>query len=1037
MSLSPIAQAVVTDPGGGSAGYALVAASPGLAAQDAECLERSPGVSEYLHTKENPRPCFSFFQLPSGAWALSRRFVSGKRRGAFNRIVAHTLVLADDVLSALAEEPSLLTSHCTYRPLGRGAAEPLEFFQLGKMAADPKLSQLVDLSCQPPAALTRALIDLGTQRRRYLLRSFSVDELEERLAAVFGALEQDKNILLPQEPSYEELLRLAWSSLPPAGRRQVPWATHFAPGVRIAFRMLNAPNPPRAREQQAHTEDWRLVDQPGLSADSGAAALAAAVARDQPPLALRISDLARWSEQLRLFGGRGSLQRWLAWGTRWSQQIEHGCDSLSELRDLYAQVSRAAKLDPWIQASAVLRCTCHTIGKLMPDSGRYRETVDTVYAALTRHGLDETVLDAATLGTLSGGTFSELEAFATALALRALPPPPRGGAARESLFDTLIAELDVELGPVTAAVLLDLACELGSCRSAIGHRVVAFLVSESPASIDQARDRLAALPDPVPAGAMLVEALRETGSDWRSTVSDLVDDVLLPQLARREALPEAFAAELLSWTLGSASPESLTAALIAWRGEPYEVAVDQLRGWIAGETDLALQAVAGLTASQTLRPTARLAGVSLALARAGASPVHWMPFAVAEAVGFDGGDGSRQLADRVFMPLAELALTEDEAARCYEAVLAALSLQPQIAGRCHRLLFRLVVEACPRHPDETIRTFEGFFDAATRGLQSGAELAAWAPAIREARAALRRQRDDQQASYLVALWWQALARVDGSPPQDLLASLEWLLPRHRHAVVAAWLHRVQALAEQPGGQQLAAALQSLTRGDETLAHSFGNAKLKGEIHPRRHDLAAKLNELHQQVGGDPIALQELLDARALPSAEPERSFAVLRLLTSPDKLWPDIYDALETHFLIAAVEEVLEARPRWLMDVERLTAREQVLARVAKKLGLMARRQCQPAVEFLQWALDAPWSAGPAYSEQRAQRDLFIATLLASSEIARDRPWDLVEGLFEQRQGELLERLRQLASESKNPYLRSLAGSLKNRVMNLRGVAAY
>ena len=129
-----IGQAVVTDPGKGrGGGYVLVAASPGVAPHEAQHLQAAPQVTDYLHLEPSPGPFFSFYPLPGGRFALARRFVRGTRRGAFNRVVAHTLLVPRETLGEVAEEPWLLTTRCRFRDRAGGRERtPAE---LGEWAA--------------------------------------------------------------------------------------------------------------------------------------------------------------------------------------------------------------------------------------------------------------------------------------------------------------------------------------------------------------------------------------------------------------------------------------------------------------------------------------------------------------------------------------------------------------------------------------------------------------------------------------------------------------------------------------------------------------------------------------------------------------------------------------------------------------------------------------------------------------------------------------------------------------------------------------
>ena len=227
--LGEAAQALVTDPLVGSAsGYLLVAFSPGLERADAELLEQQPLVTDYLHLlpPAEKRSFFAFHPLPSGAWALTRRFLHGQRRGAFNRVVVHVLVLPPALLDSLGDPPLALRAHAY---LGEGR-EP--WIRLGDRLIEeggfggPPVA-LPRLAVLAPADLEEQRIAAILAQRDHLLAGWGEDRLRASLDKAFAALAAGR-LLLDQAPDEEQLLTLLFSLLPARDRRRLAFATHLS-----------------------------------------------------------------------------------------------------------------------------------------------------------------------------------------------------------------------------------------------------------------------------------------------------------------------------------------------------------------------------------------------------------------------------------------------------------------------------------------------------------------------------------------------------------------------------------------------------------------------------------------------------------------------------------------------------------------------------------------------------------------------------------------------------------------------------------------
>lgn len=246
--LGEIAQALVTDPLTGSAsGYSLVGASPGLARADAEHLAQQPLVTDYLHLLPEQRSFFAYHPLPSGAWALTRRFLHGKRRGAFNRVVVHALVLPPELLDRLDDPPLALRSDAV---LGEDG-EP--WIRLGDRLIEESVFAggplpLPPLAVAAPADLAERRVAALLGQREHLLASWGAERLRAVLTQSFAALARGR-LLLDQGPEEEQFLGLVFSLLPWRDRRRLAFTTHLPIEALRLFRLAAIDSPRQVLER--------------------------------------------------------------------------------------------------------------------------------------------------------------------------------------------------------------------------------------------------------------------------------------------------------------------------------------------------------------------------------------------------------------------------------------------------------------------------------------------------------------------------------------------------------------------------------------------------------------------------------------------------------------------------------------------------------------------------------------------------------------------------------------------------------------------
>ncbi|MEM7246269.1 MAG: hypothetical protein AAF533_13050 [Acidobacteriota bacterium] len=232
-----VPQVLVTDPAPDEgAGYMVVGRSPLVRSDEVRELDDAVGATDFLHETEKAGPYFSFFPLASGRWACCRRFLSGKRRGAYNRIVAHVLLLEAEPLAKLGHDVRLLSSSCRYRSPSMRSPELLP--ACSARAASSADGQLEDLELLLPRDVRAASAALDDRLTDHLLGCWGHRRLTSALRWVLQRSEAGTRVLLPQETACEALLKLAWSRLPPGTRRRTSWTTHLAPPV-SRFRLAN------------------------------------------------------------------------------------------------------------------------------------------------------------------------------------------------------------------------------------------------------------------------------------------------------------------------------------------------------------------------------------------------------------------------------------------------------------------------------------------------------------------------------------------------------------------------------------------------------------------------------------------------------------------------------------------------------------------------------------------------------------------------------------------------------------------------------
>ncbi|HEX6159809.1 MAG TPA: hypothetical protein VF111_06560 [Thermoanaerobaculia bacterium] len=223
-----------TDDIPGRGGYAVVGISPGVAQAERLFVAQNFGISDFLHDPQNDRTFYSFFRVPGGRRAFTRRFANGRRRnGTQNRLFVHTLFFDDALFDGLAGLPWLLLEG-TVRAEGTSEWQPLRN-EVPWLSGDalPALEAEVDA----------AIVDDLPRRlnARLALASKDVADAPEVVAGVIAALRDQKRVALPQGRGYEWLTLLAWSMLPRRDREELAWTQHDTLNISaVTFHLANA-----------------------------------------------------------------------------------------------------------------------------------------------------------------------------------------------------------------------------------------------------------------------------------------------------------------------------------------------------------------------------------------------------------------------------------------------------------------------------------------------------------------------------------------------------------------------------------------------------------------------------------------------------------------------------------------------------------------------------------------------------------------------------------------------------------------------------
>lgn len=1000
MSEALIGQTIVTDPAvGGSSGYLLVAASESVRPEDRQHLEAVPQVSDYLHlTKDERETFFSFHRLPSGAWAFSKRFFHGKRRGEFNRIVNHSLIISEREMDELWWEPWLLVTACQFQE--RGGTVEESYDQLTARAGEPGQRSVRDVVAIAQYDLADCRYTMIEGRCDFLRTAWGGEVgLISNLAEVFAAVENRCPLLLTQDQWTEQLLYLAWSTLPLSDRQRIAWTAHIAPGGGAFFRLALSPDPYAARAEQEKPEEWvvfvrdEILDGAGSEslAREGSEPLARCVVMDSPPF--RKSDLNLATQGLGLSTSGLKVAKLLIHLEKSDDGPAEGFNSAEDLARFFdsRKITGRVELETWERSDRWLELAADTLVNLYRAGTPWDKACDVIYQVLAdkKRALADLLVKPEALREIERrgqGARRLITTLALSLKLSlgfpptvsrtwkedllaALPPPPRGGFGKASDLPA-------------ARVLADLA--FGLARSASHQTQEAFrLLQEEPEGFAAVMARLEASTPNLPLTRQLLHAALEAGN--LKGAGQIAKNHLVPLL---EMNPESALSlgEDLDRFLDAlrAAPLGLVSALQDWPSKIYGHAVETLKRWIDTAKTAALQ-VAEEAASprhaQAIREDLAILGLAEQLADGGAPASSWLPFARAEAIVLH--ESQEPAANFQFISFLERARIQDREegiSRVAEEILRDMGRKEVHLGPAFRAMVERVAPGFKHHVLMTVATFARLSNLSEPFFRE------WGETVAVVAAALTKGGYPQDASMLCRNWWESLAHF---PLQRVspaaLQMLNELRGHDRRAVANLWISKIPAYGNKVGGDELERAMRRLTAGDPHadpgLLVNFDLEAVGRQLREGRMDIefaVAQVEEILLRAKASHQLLKALQDL--LPKEGPERAHAVVRLLLSKEIL-PSTQRLIELNLrdeALRAAKKKLHA-VLWPLPLSELARRPNLLLAVARRYGEMYTSTPDESNDFLRWAAEdgrfdavsafldraeTTWSLGESYLDQ-------------------------------------------------------------------------
>ncbi len=767
-----------TDDIPGRGGYAVVGVSRGVTQAERLFVAQNFGISDFLHDPQNDRTFYSFFRVPGGRRAFTRRFASGRRRnGTQNRLFVHTLFFDDALFDGLSGLPWLLLEGTVRAEGSDDEWEPLRnaLPWVGVNDSMPALEADVD---------DHVLADVPRRlNARLALAGKDLANAPTAVAALIGALRDRKRVVLPQGRGHEWLTLLAWSMLPRRDREELSWTQHDPLSISgVTFNLANIVAP--------GTEAAAAV-----AIDRAAAPIAGHIVRCNTTSAEEWRDFHETAARFGLSIRRSdTLEACLAHRDAIRDVAENiGAPDYAVLEKLQVLAETGTRLrgQPCFEGEGILELLWNNVVRAVEAQQPANLAVAHWASLLHRSGLDEVIfrdgLDRRWLDHAAAGVGPDL---LVDFFLRATEGVRDAAAARATVAEWLVAN---QARNVEAERLARMVVRAYADRIAVRRDLLRHLLA--------LRGGLAALQQVLPVREELAELVYDAtmlaldANDAQA--STFLREVFLPHV---ESLPP-LAAKVTRELAERVAPLLRDDAEAFLRFQSRVAAetrvrlVEMVTGWVSLERERSLPLARDVMRQLARDPAAAPSAgpLAFALAQAGEPGGLWFGALLHLAAMIDAKDDAR--VTQTF--LADVRLLEQTALRLQganEVVVAALEKPNVRVGPCMRAL---VLVARPTWKPQLV-------EAVTRVLgRTYSSVVAWEPLVIALATDFASRGTSAEVSDLVAQFWEKV------PPEDVaqasragVDTIALVSSASRRGLVEAWQPRLRRLPESDASQRL-------------------------------------------------------------------------------------------------------------------------------------------------------------------------------------------------------------------------------------------
>ncbi|KOR29997.1 hypothetical protein TI04_07255 [Achromatium sp. WMS2] len=339
--------------------------SPALSKTDieqiAKFLEAAISFSEVKYHQTDPY--YSFLKISEDKYMFSQRFTDKYKNQ--DRIVVHILVLYKELLQSVQWDLIDIINGCQFQQ-GHDYTALYNMDELRKQIDGKEITNISNLYCarltNPLETATETLLQYQMLVR---IKNWSYKRLHTFiLGAITALIAYKQSIALPRPPNtqkaiadktYEYLLWLIWSILPPKDRAEISWSTF--PWNNIECRIANYPDTPAYKSIIA--KDLNKIPQLATKATASLYQLVDAIIPEDIAL---LQDQNFFKRIIFMRNGLFNyeltlnqpiyLQAWLNFSTNGTESMftalaQKGCASLEELTEIMPILQRAGlNLDP-------------------------------------------------------------------------------------------------------------------------------------------------------------------------------------------------------------------------------------------------------------------------------------------------------------------------------------------------------------------------------------------------------------------------------------------------------------------------------------------------------------------------------------------------------------------------------------------------------------------------------------------------------------------------------------------------------------------